>query len=194
MTRRFWIAAVAALAIVGLIGVITVRAVRPDPKARIIVMQDVPDDVLAEMNTTWGRFIDRFADRRTCFADVTVVLVDRVEGGDARYVGDEALIEIQIPTTPARFRESLTHELAHHVERTCDEFDDLRTTLHPQFGGPDRPWNGGETWEETPSELWAEAVVALVNGERLLHADDMPIDEDAIDQIAEWGAAPSSER
>ena len=189
MTRRFWIAAGAAIAVVGLIGVITVLAVRQNPKARIIVVQDVPADVRAEMNATWGRFIDRFADRRRCFSDVSVVLVDQVDGGDARYVGDEARIEIEIPTTPARFRESLTHELAHHVERTCDEFDELRTTLHPVFGGPDRPWIGGEIWEEIPSELWAEAVVALVNGDRLLHGDDMPIDEAVIDLIAKWGAA-----
>ena len=114
-----------------------------------------------------------------------------IDGGDARYVGDEALIEIQIPTTPARFRESLAHELAHHVERTCDDFDELQAALRPEFGGSNRPWTGGDVWEEIPSELWAEGVVLLLNGERLLHGDNMPIGQAAIDSIAAWGSASS---
>lgn len=181
--------ALIALFGLGALAFVLVSSVRDDQRGRLIVVQDVPDDVRAELDTTWFRFIDRFAGRRDCIDDVTVLLVDDVEGGDARYVNGNARIEIEIPTTPARFRESLAHELAHHMERTCEEFESLRAVLHPQFGGPERPWSGGEVWEEIPSELWAEAVVALVHGERLLHAGDMPIAPAVIDRVAVWGLA-----
>ena len=91
------------------------------------------------------------------------------------------------PRRQARFRESFAHELAHHVERTCPEFAELRDVLHPRFGGPARAWFGGDVWEETPSELWAEAVVELVNGVRLLHEPEMPIDPSVVALADAWG-------
>ena len=94
--------------------------------------------------------------------------------------------EIQIPTTPARFRESVAHELAHHVEHACGQFGDLRSALHPQLGRPGSPWAGGRVWEEVPSERWAEAVVELVNGERIRHVDEVTVDDDVIAAIAAW--------
>lgn len=153
---------------------------------RLTIVQDLPDDVRAELDPTWAAFLDRFAGRRRCIADVEVVLVDHVDGGDARYVPDGARIEIEIPTTPARFRESLVHELAHHVERTCDDFGELRTVLHAEFG-TERPWAGGDPWVEVPAERWAEAVVQLVNGERILHASEMPITRSVLDAVTSWG-------
>ena len=74
--------------------------------------QELPADVRAEVDTTWAAFLDVFGSRRRCFGDVALRLVGDVDGGDARYDLDEALIEIEIPTSPARFRESLAHELA----------------------------------------------------------------------------------
>jgi hypothetical protein len=157
-------------------------------RADLLLVQDVPDDVRREVGVVWGRFVDRFASRSGCFADVEVVLVREVAGGDARYVAEHARIEIRIPTTPARFRESLAHELAHHVEATCPAFAGLRSTLRPLLGGADRPWSGGEVWAEIPSERWAEAVVELVNGERVRHTDTVPVDDDVLDLIRRWAA------
>lgn len=157
-----------------------------DGGGRLTIVQDLPDDLRAELDPTWAAFLDRFAGHRRCIADVEVVLVDHVEGGDARYVSDGARIEIEIPTTPARFRESLVHELAHHVERTCDDFGELRTVLHAEFGS-ELVWSGGSPWVDIPAERWAEAVVQLVNGERILHATEMPIPRSVLDIVATWG-------
>ncbi len=163
-----------------------------DPGATLTVVQDVPADVSAEIDVTWGRFVDRFAERLACIGDVSLVLVRDIDGGDARYVADHTRIEIRIPTTPARFRESLAHELAHHVERTCADFIELQAVLHPMLGGPLRPWADGEVWAEIPAEVWAEGVVEVTNGERIRHVDEMPIDDDIIDLILAWagGIAP----
>ncbi len=155
--------------------------------AELVVPQDVPADVRRELDVTWERFIERFAGRLDCIGDVTVVLVRAVEGGDARYVPTRSLIEIQIPTTPARFRESVAHELAHHVEHSCDEFAELKDVLHARLGGPEVAWFGDGLWHEQPAERWAESVVELVNGERVRHADELIVDPIDVALIEEWG-------
>ncbi|MEO6651254.1 MAG: hypothetical protein ABIP17_01185 [Ilumatobacteraceae bacterium] len=158
-----------------------------DGGGRLTIVQDLPDDVRAVLDPAWAAFLARFDGRRSCIADVEVVLVDHVEGGDARYVESAAMIEIEIPTTPAKFRESLVHELAHHVERTCVEFGELRAELHARFG-LERPWSDGATWADIPAERWAETVVQLVNGDRILHRSEMPLDRSVLDVVEAWGS------
>lgn len=183
---------VSIVVILALSNVATSAAAPPTREASLKVVQDVPADVQAELDLTWSRFLDHFGSRRGCFDDVSVVLVPQVRGGDARYVIDERLIEIQIPTTPARFRESFAHELAHHVEHTCPEFVELKAVLQPRLGGLYGAWSSGAVWEEIPSELWAEGVVQLVNGVRILHADDMPVDASVIRLIEAWARSEGS--
>jgi hypothetical protein len=172
-------------AVVGVVGAVSYFG--GSDEAELVVLQDVPADVRAELDVSWASFTERFDGRLTCIPDVSVELVRDVEGGDARYVRSRALIEIEIPTTPARFRESLAHELGHHVEHACAEFAEIQAVLHQRWGGPEQPWELGAAWNETPSELWAEGVVQLVNGERLLHAEEMPIDVAVVELIAGWG-------
>ena len=159
---------------------------RDSRRGELIVVQDVPPDVQAELDATWGHFVEVFDARRDCFDDVSVVLVRDVEGGDARYVTGAGRIEIEIPTTPARFRESLAHELGHHVERTCTEFSEMRAAMLTELEIADSAWAAGEVWEQIPAEIWAEGVVGLVNGERVLHGDDMPIDPSIVELIEAW--------
>jgi hypothetical protein len=173
---------------VGLGSHVTIRQLLDEAPAgaELVVVQDVPAEVGIELDTTWARFLDRFGARASCFGDVSIELVRDVDGGDARYLAGQARIEIQIPTTPARFRECVAHELSHHVEHACGQFGDLRSALHPQLGRPGSPWAGGRVWEEVPSERWAEAVVELVNGERIRHVDEVTVDDDVIAAIAAW--------
>lgn len=162
-------------------------ACAPDGVTTLVVPQDVPADVEAELATVWDRFTALFAGRLACVDDVTLVLVRSVAGGDARHIASAGTIEVEIPTTPARFRESVAHELAHHVERTCADFDELRREIHPRLGGGD--WATGRTWFDTPSERWAEHVTELLVDERVRHADEVPVDDDVLAAIARWGAA-----
>lgn len=178
-------AAVATAAVSAFLVVGSARSGESEP--RLLFVQDVPADVRSESNATVARFRGRFAGRASCVDDVSIELVRAVDDGDARYVTGERRIEIQIPTTPARYRESLAHELAHHLEWTCGEFGSLRVALEPLLGGDGVAWSVGPTWQETPSERFAEAVVELVNGERIRHVDTMPVDSAALDLIARWG-------
>lgn len=187
MGRRL-VAQVAALVVVAVAAFVVVDFVRGDePEPRLLFVQDVPADVRSETQAVFADFRGRFAARLSCIDDVTIELVRAVDDGDARYVSSERRIEIEIPTTPARFRESLAHELAHHLERTCGEFESLRVALEPLLADDGVAWSNGPTWEETPSERFAEAVVELVNGERIRHAETVEVDQAVVELIARWG-------
>jgi hypothetical protein len=153
--------------------------------------QDLPPEVRAEVDATWGAFLAVFGPRRHCFGDVALLLVADVEGGDARYDVEAGRIEIEIPTSPARFRDSLAHELAHHVEHTCAAFGSLRAEFSALPGVDGAPWTTAERWRETPSELWAETAVQLVNGRRVRHGWAMPLPPGATDVVARWAGGAS---
>ena len=187
--RRRLVAQLAVLAAVAATAFLVVGAARGDGSApRLRFTQDVPTDVRRASDATFERFLDRFAGRVACLDDVSVELVRVVDGGDARYVTGDRRIDIRIPTTPSRYEESLAHELAHHLERTCDQFEPLRVALEPLIGGEGVPWASGPIWEEIPSERFAEAVVELVNGVRIRHVDTVMVDPVALDLIARWGS------
>lgn len=182
------VAVVAVVVTIGVtIGVAAVGAQSgPDRSPVVTFVQDVPDDVVAEARTAIASFAEVFAARRDCIGGSTVVLVDVVEGGDARYDRETSTIEIEIPTTPARFRESLVHELAHHVEDSCADGHRLRTAVSTAVGGPGTPWSSQRLWADRPSEQWAEAVVALVLTERRLHGASMPLASEVMDAARSW--------
>lgn len=160
--------------------------------------QHLPDDVAAEVATTWSRFVDALGDRIACVDDVWLTLVPEVPGGDARYLVAERHVEIAIPTSPARFRDSLAHELAHHLDHTCDEIAplrlafarhlDRRTTSAGAGDSGDTPegWSGSGPWEEQPAELFAEAIVQRVNGDRVRYGRTMAISAAAAAEIDRW--------
>jgi hypothetical protein len=183
--HRIALAAVIAASVVVLAAIAVwmmwLRSTPRDPVIRFT--QPIPADVETEARAAVADFVDVFAARRDCMGTAEVVLVDEVDGGDARYVDVDGVIEIEIPTTPERFRESLVHELAHHVERTCPDFAVLRGTWAEQTG---IDWSGQDRWEDRPSEQWAEVVVEMVLGERMLHGDEMPIDADLVVLAVDW--------
>ena len=166
--------------------VISFLTVRHVTLADLRTPQELPDDVRTELDVVWTRFNEVFSSRRRCFDDVTVRLVGRVEGGDARYVVADALVEIDIPTSPRRFRESLAHEFAHHIEHTCGAFDKLRVEIAEALEVPADSWFSGESWETTPSEIYAEGVAELVNGERVRHVDEVVVSAEITTLIEQW--------
>ena len=116
-----------------------------------------------------------------------MVLVDDVPDGDARYLRAEAVIEIEIPTSPRRFRDSLVHELAHHVERRCPDFPVVRNEVLAITGADS--WTGQPRWADRPSELWAESVVEVVLGERVRFGRTVPLDPALVEVVGSWIAA-----
>ena len=191
--RRRRTMAIVAIVVVGVAlaaGVGVAAWPRHDHRPLVRLVQHVPDDVEREARAAVARFASVFAARRGCIPTAEVVLVREIEGGDARYLAEDAIVEIQIPTTPARFRESLVHELAHHVELTCPAFGELRAAW--LAGVAETAWSGQERWEDRPSEQWAETVVEIVLGERRLHGDEMSLDAERSAAAAAWIAGDAS--
>ncbi len=184
-------ARVAAAAIVVTFTLCSYLTVRYLGRARLHAEQDLPADVSAEVDAVWQDFNDLFADHVHCFDDVSLLLVAELEGGDARYVISEARIEIKIPTSPRRFRDSLAHELAHHLEHTCGSFSELRDDFE-SLPGIEGAWTGGADWQQTPAELYAETVVELVNGERVRHGRSMPLPPGALALVESWARRSSA--
>lgn len=148
---------------------------------RIRTVQDVPPDVASIVDDVWHDLEDRLSWAGECMLPVEVLLSRDVSDGSARYRAEEQLIEIEIPTSPSRFRESLVHELGHHIDATCAGLDDLRAAFAAAQGFDEgHPWNEGASWEVTPSEHFAEAVVLIVTGDRLVHADIVLLETAAV--------------
>lgn len=133
----------------------------------------------------WDEFEVFAAARLDCFGPVTVqastTLADR-----AQYEPPVATITVRVPRSIPALRESLVHELAHHVEHDCPDHEDGRPRLLAAMGLPsDTAWFEGERWPETPSERFAEATVELLLGERE-RAADVFLTEEEMQAVADW--------
>ena len=156
---------------------------------RIQASQDLPDDVSRLTDETWVRFTEVFSAKSECLGDVTLRLVEEVADGAARYVPSSSLVEIEIPTTPPRFQESLVHELGHHLEQVCSVQLEIGAAFREAQGfDVRREWRGGRVWAERPSEHFAESVVQLVLGARQTHADIIELTPAAVDVVSRWAA------
>jgi hypothetical protein len=134
------------------------------PPADLSVTGRSPADLRALVVATWGRFVEAFPARRSCLAPITVrgawELDDR-----ASYDPRRRLVTIRIPGTAPNLRATLVHEFAHHMEFTCPEQREVRLPfLAAQEFPPSASWFQGASWETTPSEQFAEAVVQVVVG------------------------------
>lgn len=176
-----------AIAVVAVASVmVAMWATSRGPEIRLT--QDLPAAADALVEETWSQFLDAFPAQRDCLTDVEVLAVRELDGADAAYRRATGVIRIRIPTSPARFPESLAHELGHHLETVCDPVGDVGDRfLLAQGFPPAQEWYTGETWFETPSEHFAEAVVEVTRGERIVHAADIELSSAAVDVVRSWG-------
>ena len=86
---------------------------------------------------------------------------------------DRARYDPAVPArSPSAFRQprpqleiSIVHEIAHHVEFACPQDEGTRRGFMAAQGlADDADWFDGASWETTPSEQWASAVVLHVLG------------------------------
>jgi hypothetical protein len=130
----------------------------------LTVVGGSPSDLRALVVATWDRFVDAFPARRSCLGALTVrgawELKDRASYDPAR-----RLVTVRIPGTAPNLQASLVHEFAHHLEFSCPEQRNVRAAfLAVQDLPRSASWFDGPSWETTPSEQFAEAVVHMVVG------------------------------
>ena len=152
---------------------------------RITFPEGTPEDLQRLATQTWAEFIAAFPGRRDCIGSVTVA--PALELGDrAAYKPVAALVTVRVPGTAPNLRASLIHEFAHHLDHTCSRVRPFRRRfLAAQGFATTRPWFAGATWEQTPSEQFADAAVEIVLGRTSwlrLHAR-----EAALQELRAWG-------
>lgn len=154
---------------------------------RLIASQRLPDDVQTLTDDTWEAFLASFPAQARCIGRPHLVLVDDIEAGAAEYLPLTRTIEIEIPTSPQRYSESLVHELGHHLERSCAVREEIGPAiLDGQGFDPDTAWSTNPAWEDRPSEHFAEAVVERVLGERITHGDLIAVNSETLDTVSRW--------
>ena len=144
-----------------------------------------PQDLQALARDTFADVLAAVPSHRDCLADVVVAAAWELDDR-ARYDPDTRQVTVRVPGTAPNLRVSLVHELAHHLEFACPAQVDVRAAFLAAQGLPaDTPWFGGPTWEQTPSEQWATAVVEHVL-DRGDTAARIQVEPAALDVVGEW--------
>jgi hypothetical protein len=150
---------------------------------------NTPDDLRALASETYQAVVEAFPAREDCLG--RLVLSGAWELDDrAVYAPDRREITVRTPATAGQLEVSIVHEMAHHLEFSCPEQAELRPSfLTAQGFDPSADWFRGDSWETTPSEQWASAVVIHVLG-RPDERAGVAVDARALDAVRDW-ANPS---
>lgn len=144
-----------------------------------------PADLRVLIVDTWDRFVEAFPARRGCLAPVTVQGAWSLDGRGS-YDPVRRLVTVRIPGTAPNLQASLVHEFAHHMEFTCPEQRDVRVPFLAAQGLPlFATWFQGRSWETTPSEQFAEAIVQVVLGRPAHQA--VLIHPRSVELLRAWG-------
>lgn len=160
------------------------------PSPSLAFPEGTPADLQTLSQDVWQEFLAVFPDQSDCMGEVTLEGDWSLEGSRGFYLPDETRVVLKIPATAGHLRHSLIHELAHHLEHACPDHAELRVAfLEAQNLPADTPWFEGPSWEETPSEQYAETVVRLVLG-RPVWNYRLSLAPEALATVRDWGGGP----
>jgi hypothetical protein len=168
------------------VGALLVAACASTASPDLELDPSVASDFATLAAETFAEFEAAFPTREGCIGTVTLVaapvLADR-----ATYDPATATMTVRVPASADRLREALVHELAHHVESACPDHGTLRGAFLTAAGfAPTAPWSQGATWEQTPSEVFAEATVEYVLGGRVGRQHLSTVPTEAVAAVASW--------
>ena len=156
-----------------------------DTRADLLHNDTVPDDLRELADDAWEDFLAVIPGRVSCVDPVTLQAAWELDHR-GEYRPESATIVIRVPGTPATLRSELIHEFAHHLEFTCRAHAEMRLDfLIAQDLPADAEWFSGESWELTPSEQYAEAMVELIEGTRS-HRGGINITTAALTVLEAW--------
>ena len=147
---------------------------------------ETPTDVRRLAETTFADFLLAFPAQADCVGRVTLA-TDWEQDDRGNYDPERSLIILRIPGTATKLRNSMLHELGHHLEAACPSHPELRDFFLAAQGFPsDADWFAGDLWEVIPSEQFAEAVVEVVEGRRNLRYG-VELSAAALNWVTAWG-------
>ena len=160
------------------------------PSPSLAFPEGTPSDLRTLSRDVWEEFLAVFPNQSDCMGEVILEGDWNLEGSRGFYLPDETKVVLKSPGTAGHLRHSLVHELAHHLEHACPGHSELRGAfLGAQDLPADTPWFEGPSWEETPSEQYAETVVRLVLS-RPVWNYRMVLTPEAIGTVRDWGGGP----
>ncbi|HKX76043.1 MAG TPA: hypothetical protein VJR05_11725 [Acidimicrobiia bacterium] len=149
--------------------------------------ESVPEDVRQLTTQAFADFLEAFPGQADCVGTVMLTTEPYLGGDRGRYDPEGPLVALLTPGTAARLRHTFIHELAHHLEFACPGQVELRGPFLSAQGFSDhRDWFEGDSWQQTPSEHFAEAVVEVVEGRRGVRYG-ITLSEEALQLVQTWG-------
>lgn len=157
-----------------------------DSTPQLLHDDTVPDDLRVLADETWDDLLAAIPGRHHCVSGPTLSAAWELETR-AEYQPLASTITVRVPGTPATLRSKLIHEFAHHIEFTCPEHETLRPDFLTAQGFPaTTDWFLADTWETTPSEQYAEAMVELIEGRRS-YRGGIHLADAAVAVVRKWG-------
>ncbi|HUO47171.1 MAG TPA: hypothetical protein VM470_10120, partial [Acidimicrobiia bacterium] len=127
-----------------------------------------PNDVRQLTRAAVVDFLEAFPTKGECLQGLRLQ-VDPSLDDRGHYDPTAATITLRTPATASKLRNSLFHEIAHHLEWKCPSQIEMRQPFLIAQGFPvDSEWAPDDSWETSPSEHFAEAVVEVIEGRRNL--------------------------
>lgn len=153
---------------------------------RLVAGSTVANDFSALANATFQAFLDAAPGVMDCVGGVRLEAATTLQDA-AQYDRGTRTVTVRVPATAPSLTDSLVHELAHHLESVCGSQADLRNAfVEAQGFDPTSQWSDGPSWEQTPSEQFAETVVLVVLGRRRRNVSGVTITAEARALVADW--------
>lgn len=166
---------------ISLTWLLMLTACTPQP---IVMAAGVPTDTVESISAAWNSFSAALPNVSQCMPEVRLVVDAVASSGDAEYLYNTQEIRMTPSDEPAE--STIIHELAHHADATCGMPTDERAAfLAAQGFPPEAAWDCGETWEMTPAEHFAEAVVMVVTGTQPSESI-IELSAESLDLIRNW--------
>ena len=148
----------------------------------------VAADFAALAHGVFSQFAASFPQQQHCIGTVSLAAADELDDL-ATYDPATATVTVRVPGPVTRLEEAVVHELAHHLEFSCDAHHAMRPAFLAALGrDPETPWFAGEEPEDIPSEVFAEAVVEIVLEDfGMVHTGIGLIPTDAVEVVMDWG-------
>jgi hypothetical protein len=167
------------------IGLIALVAIAACSGPALTTPPATPPDLVELTSEVFAEFVAAFPARTGCIGSVVVEGAWEMSDRAVYFPADRRIV-VRIPGTAAQLTTSLIHELGHHLEHACPEQRDVRSAFLDALGfPPGTEWPADGSYEQNPSELWAEAVVRYVTG-RSDSRRPLAVPEAAVELVAGW--------
>jgi len=146
---------------------------------------DMPEDLVAVVDSSLAKVDGALTPHLGCLDGLVVSHAWELEDR-AEYRSTDRQVVLRVPGTAPDLEFSLVHEIAHHLEFVCPSQLELRPAfLAAQGLAADTAWFEGDSWEATPSEMFATAVAEYVTG-RSEENRPIALSQETKSLVAEW--------